>query len=53
MESSESLVDAREAGASERPDSEDASSEYFESPKTSEGGLGAHLRLLSARRGKP
>jgi hypothetical protein len=53
MESSESLVDAREAGASERPDSEDASSEYFESPKTFEGGLGAHLRLLSARRGKP
>jgi hypothetical protein len=34
----------------ERSDSEDTSSE---SPKSSEGGLGARLRLLSPRRGHP
>jgi hypothetical protein len=54
MESSESSDDAGgEVGAGERSDSEDASSEYSESPKSSEGGLGARLRLLSARRGQP
>jgi hypothetical protein len=50
MESFEFSDDAvGEAGAGERPDSEETSSECSESPKSSEGGLGARLRLLSAR----
>jgi hypothetical protein len=54
MESTESSDDAGgEARAGERSDSEDTSSEYSESPKSSEGGLGARLRLLSPRRGQP
>jgi hypothetical protein len=54
MESSESSDDAGgEARAGERSDSKEASSEYSESPKSSEGGLGARLRLPLARRGQP
>jgi hypothetical protein len=54
MESSESSDDTRgEAGAGERSDSEEASFEYSESPKSSEGGLGARLCLPSVRRGQP
>jgi hypothetical protein len=54
MESSESSDDARgEVGAGKRSDSEEASSEYSESSKSSEGGLGARLLLPSARRGQP
>jgi hypothetical protein len=54
MESSESSDDAGgEAEADDRSDSEEPSSEYSESPKSSEGGLGARLRLPPARRGKP
>jgi hypothetical protein len=50
MESSESLDDAvGEAGAGDRSYSEEASSEYSKSLKSSEGGLGARLRLPSAR----
>ena len=54
MESSESSDDATfDAGAGDRSYSEEASSEYSESPKSSEGVLGGHLRLSSARRGQP
>jgi hypothetical protein len=54
MESSESPNDARgEAGAGDRSNLEEASSEYSESSKSSEGGLRARLRLLPAWRGKP
>jgi hypothetical protein len=54
MESSKSSDDAiGEAGAGDRSYSEEASSEYSELPKSSEGGLGARLRLPSVRRGKP
>jgi hypothetical protein len=53
MESSESSEDAMgDAGAGERSYSEETSSEYSESPKSSEGGLGGgggRLRFLSAR----
>jgi hypothetical protein len=53
MEWSESSDDAtREAGVGDRSYSEEASSEYSESPKTSEGGHGACLCLASARRGQ-
>jgi hypothetical protein len=53
-ESSESSNDAEgEAGAGDRSDSEEASSEYSESLKSSKGGLGARLRLPPAWRGKP
>jgi hypothetical protein len=41
------------AGAGDRSYSEEASSEYSESPKSSEGGLGGRLRLPSACRGQP
>jgi hypothetical protein len=43
----------RDTGASDRSYSKETSSEYSESPKSSEGGLGGRLRLLSARRGHP
>jgi hypothetical protein len=47
LESSESLDDAGgKVGAGEPSDSEEnSSSEYSESPKSSEGGVGSHLRL--------
>jgi hypothetical protein len=49
MESSESSDDATgEVGAGDRSYSEEASSKYSESLKSSEGGLGACLRLPSA-----
>jgi hypothetical protein len=54
MESSESSDDdGGEARVGERSDSEDTSSKYSESPKSSEGGLRAHLHLLSPRQGQP
>jgi hypothetical protein len=54
MESSESSDDVGgEARASDRSDLEEASSEYSESLKSSEGGLEARLRFPPARRGKP
>jgi hypothetical protein len=54
MESSESSDDATgDAGAGDRSYSEEASSEYSGSPKSSEGGLGGRLRLPSARQGHP
>jgi hypothetical protein len=54
MESFESSNDAGgEAGAGDQSYSEEAFSEYSESPKSSEGGLEARLRLPSTRRGKP
>jgi hypothetical protein len=46
MESSESSNDAMgDAGAGDRSYSEEASSEYSKSPKSSEGGLGGALAL--------
>jgi hypothetical protein len=46
MESSESTDDATgDVGAGDRPYLEEASSEYSESPKSSEGGLGGALAL--------
>jgi hypothetical protein len=46
MESSESSDDATgEEGAGDRSYSEEASSEYYESPKSSEGRLGGALAL--------
>jgi hypothetical protein len=54
MESSESSDDAtRDARAGDRSYSEETSSEYSESLKSSEGGLGGRLRFQSAWRGHP
>jgi hypothetical protein len=54
MESSESSDDATgDAGAGHRSYLEEASSDYSESPKSSEGGLGGHLRFPLAWRDHP
>jgi hypothetical protein len=54
MESSESSDDPTgDAGVGDRSYSEEASSEYSESPKSSKGGLGGRLSLPSMRRGQP
>jgi hypothetical protein len=53
MESSDSSNDAMgDAGAGDLSYSEDASSEYSESPKSFEGRLEGRLRFPSARRGQ-
>jgi hypothetical protein len=53
MESSKSSDDAGgEAGAGERSDSEEASSEYFESPKSSEGGGDSGHTCVCRQRGE-
>jgi hypothetical protein len=54
MESSELSNNATgDAGAGDQSYSEETSSEYYESPKSSEGGLGGRLRLPSVWRGHP
>jgi hypothetical protein len=52
MESSESSDDATgDAGAGDRSYSEETSSEYSDSPKSSEGGLRGRLCFPSAQQG--